>query len=206
MMKDRSAEIWKILRELAISQRKTDAAIDRLQESQKKTDEQLKKTDEQLKKTDEQIKNLGREIGSLTDGWGRFVEGLVEPSVPVVLSRFGIRIRNIYQRARSRIDGREMEIDLLCLGRRYRYRVLVAVEVKSSLTVRDVRDHLKRLDQFFDFFSDYKGWDLIGVVAGIRVSRQAIALAEKEGLYILSPSGETMVVLNREGFQPRIWH
>ena len=205
MMKDGFEEIREMLRELAISQRKTDEQlrktsieIDRLQESQKKTDEQLRRTDTEIDK-------LRKQIGEFTDGWGKFVEGLVEPSVPVVLSQFGFRIKSTYQRSRSRIDGREMELDLLCVGRRGRRRVVIAVEVKSSVGVRDIRRYVEQLDQFFQFFSEYQGWDLIGMVAGVRWSKPALILAEREGLYILAPSGDTMVLLNRPGFNPRIW-
>ena len=219
MMKDGFEEIWEILREIAIRQKRTEAAIDRLERSQQKTDEQLKKTsigidrlqesqkktDEQLRRTDAEIDKLRKQMGEFTDGWGRFVEGLVEPSVPKVLAQVGFKIIGIDQRPLRRIDGREMEVDLLCIGRRGRRRVVIAVEVKSSFGVRDVRRYLKQLDQFFEFFIDYRGWDLVGMVAGVRWSKPALVLAEREGLYILAPSGETMVLRNRPGFNPRIW-
>ncbi len=158
--------------------------IGELSESQKKTDEQ---------------------IGRLTDGWGKFVEGLVTTSVPKLMAEFGIEILGTYQRARKRLNGREMEIDVLCVGRRKKKRVVIAAEVKSELNVWDVKRYLNSLDQFFLFFDEYRGRDLIGAVCGIRLSRGIQEFAEKQGLYVLAPSGETMIILNKPGFKPRIW-
>jgi hypothetical protein len=184
-------EIWKLLRELIISQ--------------KKTDEQLKKTDEQIRETEALVNRTNKQVGDLTDGWGKFVEGLVTPSVPKLFSDFGIKILGTYQRAKKRFNGRELEIDVLCVGRRGRKRVAIAAEIKSELNVYDIKRYLKELDQFFLFFDEYQGMDLIGVVSGIRLSKGVKDFAEKQGLYILAPSGETMVILNQKDFKPRIW-
>jgi len=150
-------------------------------------------TDVLLKRIDEQIKKLG-----LFTEWDRLINKVRESLFyNNVLSLFGIEITGVCEP--------KFEVDLICVGRKGRQRIVAAVEVKSSFGVRDVKKYIKQLDQFFEFFINYHGWDLIGVVAGVRWSRQAIALAEKEGLYILAPSGETMVALNRKGFKPRIW-
>ncbi|MEW6686528.1 MAG: DUF3782 domain-containing protein [Candidatus Edwardsbacteria bacterium] len=212
-------EIRQILKEIAISQKRRDVEIDELRESQKRTDEQLKKTDEQLKKTDEQLnktdaeidkliesqKKTDKQVGNLTDGWGKFVEGLVEPSVFQLFTQFDIDISRTYQRVRTRLNGRELEIDILCEGKKKGKEVVLAVEVKSSLGIRDIKNYLKRLDEFFEFFPKYRGESLIGIVSGIRLSKGAVEFAESKGLYILAPSGETMVILNKKGFKPRIW-
>ncbi len=74
--------------------------IKELRESQKKTDEQLKKM-----------------IGELTDGWRKFVEGLVEPSVREVFKEVGIEVRETFQRPTASINGRNLEIDIVGIGR-----------------------------------------------------------------------------------------
>ena len=74
--------------------------IKELRESQKKTDEQLKKM-----------------IGELTDGWRKFVEGLVEPSVREVFKEVGIEVRETFQRPTASINERNLEIDIVGIGR-----------------------------------------------------------------------------------------
>lgn len=186
--------------------------IKELRESQKKTDEQMKKTDEQIKKTDTEIdkllegqKKTDKQIGNLTDGWGKFVEGLVAPSLPKLFKKFGLKIRGIDQRALRRLNGRELEIDILCVGEKDGSEVVIAAEVKSNLEISDVEDYLNNLSNFFKFFKEYRGRDLIGMVSGIRLSKGVKDFAERHGLYVLAPSGETMIILNKKGFKPRIW-
>lgn len=192
-------EIRKLLRDLVISQKKTDKRIDKLQASQLKTDEQLKKTDEQ-------IRNLGIEVGNLTDGWGKFVEGLVAPSVPELFKELNINITGINERALRRLNGREMEIDLLCIGKWRKRNVILPIEVKSSLGIRTVKEYIEDLKHFTQFFNEYQGNTIIGVIAGIRVPSEVVRFAEKQGLYVLAPSGEMMQILNSKKFKPKIWH
>ncbi len=177
-------EIWKLLKELIISQKKTDAAINKLRESQKKTDKQ---------------------VGDLTDGWGKFVEGLVAPSIPVIFKKFGIKINDIAQRRKRYHNGKVMEIDILALGRKENREVIFVVEVKSSLESKDIDEFIKELSDFSKFFTEYSGREIYGVVAGVRFGDGAERYAEQKGLYVLAPSGETMKVLNKKNFRPRIW-
>ena len=102
------------LREMRMIIKDVILGIKELQESQKKTDEQLKKTDKQLKETDKQLKKM---IGELTDGWGKFVEGLVEPSVREVFKEVGIEVRETFQRPTASINERNLEIDIVGIGR-----------------------------------------------------------------------------------------
>lgn len=178
-------EIKEIFNKVAIDLDKVAIEIAELKESQKKTDKQ---------------------IGNLTDGWGKFVEGLVAPSVPKIFSKLGIKVFGIDQRALRRFNGKEMEIDVLCLGKQKTKEVVIAAEVKSVLGIEDVKYYINSLGNFFKFFTEYKGSELIGVVSGIKMEKGVAQFAEKQGLYVLAPSGETMVMLNKKGFKPHIWH
>ncbi len=204
-LKERQKKTDSEIDKLRESQKKTDSEIDKLRESQKKTDEQLKKTDEQIRETERLVNRTNRQIGELTDGWGKFVEGLVAPSVPRLFSQLGIKIYKTYPRALSRLNGRELEIDVLCIGKVKKKNIAIATEVKSALGLSDVKSYLKALDNFFKFFDEYRGYELIGAVSGIRVEKGAVEFAEKSGLYVLVPSGETMVIANKKTFRPRIW-
>jgi len=176
-----------------------------LHESQRKTDEQLKRTDEQLKRTDEEIKFLTRKtdeeirkteamVGKLTDGWGKFVEGLVEPSLPVVFEKFGLRIEGISQRVTRHKDGETMEIDLLGVGSQNGSPVVLVVEAKSQIGIRDVKDYEERYRRFEEFFKEYGSYKKVGVVCGVRLTEGIVRYASKKGFYVLGASGDMMVL------------
>ncbi len=196
-------EIIQGLKEVRANQRKTDEQLKRTDEHLKKTDEQLKKTNEQLKRTDEHLKKM---IGELTDGWGKFVEGLVEPSVRNVFRDVGITVRETFQRATSSINGKHLEIDILGVGKDRKGRDIVLVtEVKSSLTRREIDRTIKILEVFTEFFPEYRGKKIVGVIAGVRRVKGVEEYAIRKGLYILTPSGNVMELRNPRNFKPRYW-
>jgi hypothetical protein len=203
-------EIKKASKELAESQKKTEKEITELTESQKKTNEEITKLTE---KTDKEIADLGKEVnkvnkmvGKLTNGWGKFVEGLVTPSIPVIFKKLGVDIFSLSQRTKRYKDGKELKIDILCLGKGKDGKdVVIVSEVKSELSSQDINEFLKDLSEFKNFFSEYKDRKVIGVVAGMRCDGGVERYAERAGLYILVPSGEVMKLLNKEDFEPRVW-
>ncbi len=65
-------------------------------------------------------------------------------------------------------------------------------EVKSTLTVDDVREHVQRVGQFKQFFPQYRDKIVMGAVAGIVSEEGVEVFAREEGLFVLVQSGETM--------------
>ena len=79
------------------------------------------------------------------------------------------------------------------------------IEVKSTLGVEDVKEHLHRLEQFRTFFPQYADKQLIGAVAGMVIAKGADRFAYQQGLFVIAQTGETIRLLNDEQFQPKRW-
>jgi hypothetical protein len=191
--------------EIRDAQKKTDEEINRLVEDQKKTDLQLKKTDEEQRKTDEQLKKLGKHIGDLTNGWGKFVLGLSEPSVIASLKDIGFELLATASPYRYRKNGNEYEIDIFCEGRDNGKPTVIAIEVKSSLNQQKLKEFIEKLKEFREFFPRYEKSKLIAGIAGIRFASGVKEKAEKEGLYLFSVKEDLMKNINSHGFKPKIW-
>ncbi|MDI6794464.1 MAG: hypothetical protein QME81_16625 [bacterium] len=218
MAKDKFDEIREILAEVtqrlnnvareqelfAGEMRQLRASQEEFQASQKKTDEQQKKTDEQIKKTEKGIDRLSREIGG---GLGRAAEGLTAPCVPKLFSKLGIRVETVHQRVKALHNGQvKAEIDLLCPARKNGSSLILVGEVKAHLTNEDVKDFLdESLSSFKENFAEYKDMDVIAFVSGLNVEENAVRLAQKKGLYVLIPFGETMRIANLPDFEPKVW-
>jgi hypothetical protein len=71
--------------------------------------------------------------------------------------------------------------------------------------VEDVKEFVQDLGQFRDFFPEYAQMAIYGAVAGIGIEAGADRYAYRQGLFVLAQSGDTVVVLNDEQFQPRVW-
>jgi len=119
------------------------------------TDRKFQETDEKFKETD---KRIDKAVGSLTSKWGRFVEGMVAPAVERLLGERGIEVDRVYQRVRARREGGAMEIDVLAVDGEY----AALVEVKSTLSLDDVNEHLENLGRFRDFFPEYADRKIVG--------------------------------------------
>jgi len=188
--------------------KETDAKLQKLfaeaAERSKETDRQFKETDARLdrlfKETDRQLKETGKKIDNLTGKWGKFVEGFVVPAAEWLFEDWGIEIHEVYQRVRKRQNNRGMEIDILAINSEY----AVLIEVKSTLGVGDIEEHIERMGKFREFFPQYGNRKIVGAVAGISIEDGADRFAYKNGLFVIAQSGESVKVLNDRDFQPRM--
>ncbi|MDI6736480.1 MAG: hypothetical protein QME42_09885 [bacterium] len=191
-------------KELQASQKKTDEQLKATDEQQKKTDELQKKTEKELKET---FKQLAKELGGIGGGLGRAAEGLTAPSVPKVFKKLGIRVDAVYQRVKALHDGQvKSEIDLLCPARRNGSALILVGEVKAHLTNENIQDFFdESLISFKENFTEYKDRDVVAFVSGLNVQENVIKFAQKKGLYVLIPFGETMRLANSKDFEPKVW-
>jgi len=173
---------------------KQEIAVQEIWELFRETDRMLKELAKGLEKTHEQV-------GDLTDSWGKFIESMVEPAVIRLFAERYIALEVTTLRSKRHRDGRDVEIDILGVNREY----VVAVEVKTTLRVDDVEDHVKRLEEFKTFFPEYRERKVVGAVAGMRLQEGVEKYAERQGLYVLAQSGETVQMLNDEAFEARVW-
>ncbi|MBF0416553.1 MAG: hypothetical protein HQL79_12395 [Magnetococcales bacterium] len=82
---------------------------------------------------------------------------------------------------------------------------VVLVEVKSTLTVADVRQFKKTIASFKEFRPLYKNFRVMGAVAGIVIEEQADDYARNQGLFVIAQSGDNVVLANEDAFKPRAW-
>jgi len=183
--------------------------IRELHESHRKTDEEIKslarKTDEQLRKTDREIEKVNKLVAGVTDGWGRLTESLAIASVGEAFRQVGLEVVETSPRVWRRRDGEEMDLDLLATAKKGRKYITLMVESKSTLRVKDVDALIGEIERFFKFFPEYRRRELIGAICYMSADKGVRVYAERKGFYLLSFSGEVMVLKNTEGFHPRLW-
>jgi len=161
----------------------------------------FKETDKKFKETDKKIATVTEQVAGLSGKWGRFVEGLLAPAVLKLFRERGIAVDRVSQRVIAQKNGKHMEIDILALNAEY----AVLIEVKSTLGVDDVDEHLARLADFKSFYPEYKDRKIVGAVAGIDIEEGVDRYAYKQGLFVIGQSGEMVRILNDKKFQPRYW-
>ncbi|HIJ83083.1 MAG TPA: DUF3782 domain-containing protein [Magnetococcales bacterium] len=200
-------DVWKMFQEMVRENRERSAETDRkIQEvsaQMRETDRKFQETDRKFQETDRKIKEVSQQVGNLGSRWGEFVEGIVAPACETLFAERGIPVHRVSPRvkARSLDDSRRMEIDLLVNNT----DCVVLVEVKSRLTAEDVRDHLKRVREFKEFYEGEGGARVMGAVAGILIDKDVDKFAMNEGLFVIVQSGDSVKLANDGKFVPRTW-
>ena len=168
----------------------------------KEFDENLKRSQKESEKS---RKDFNKRLGEVTGVWGKFVAEMVKPRIIKMFKDKGILIKTALQNVVGLIgDKKYYEIDLLLINS----QIAVAVEIKSSLSVDDVKEHLERLERIQRVQPEkinMGGTTLYGAVAGIIVENDADKFAYKHGLFVLRQKGSIVQIMNDKAFVPKEW-
>jgi hypothetical protein len=161
---------------------------------------------QEVAKASEEIRKLKTEVSRLTGSWGEFVEGMIEPSAIKFMEEKGFKVIGIYPEAKVSRDGENAEYDLYLVceksnntknkvnNNRKKEKVILLVSAKTKVSSRDVDELLEDMRKFFFFLEQYKGFKLIGAIAGIRFGKGADLYALRSGLITMKPAGEVMEI------------
>jgi hypothetical protein len=180
------------------------AALMELRKSQQETDRQMKETDRKMQETDRKLKETGRIVGELGNKFGELSEYLI---VPNMVEKFNA-LNYAFTKAGRNIEFRDSagkpltEVDVLLENG----DSVMIVEVKSDLTVSDVKGHVERMEKlrrYADAHNDNR--KLQGAVAGVIIAGQVKTFAFNTGFYVIEQSGDTVKIEAPPGFKPRTW-
>jgi predicted nuclease with TOPRIM domain len=161
--------------------------------------ERVDKTSEEVAKTSEEIRKLKTEISRLTGSWGEFVEGMIEPSSIKFMEEKGFKVLQVHPEAKVSRNGMNAEYDLYLVCEKpnknnKKEKVILLVSAKTKASSKDVDELLEDMKNFFFFLEEYKGYKLMGAIAGIRFGRGADIYALRSGLIVMKPAGEVMKI------------
>jgi hypothetical protein len=179
-------------------QRTSQQAFEQYRQTSKREMTKLRETVEQ---TSKQIAQTNKQVGGLTSRWGEFVENLIKPAAARLFQEKGIDVHLTSLRVTGQDDKGSIEIDILVENT----TEVVAIEVKSHLEIRDVKRFLQTLERFKKVFPKHKSDKLYGAVAGIKIDERANEYAIQEGLFLIQPAGDSVIIANSHNFEPKIW-
>lgn len=194
----RSQETDRLFQEAALRSQETDRQFQETALHFRETEQLIEQVVQENRRVNQK---LSEQLGALGGKWGLFVENMVAPACETLFVKRGIPVHQVSQRVKKRYNGETMEIDVLVLNQNH----ALIVEVKSSLGVQDVKDFVVDLGRFREFFPEYANRQIYGAVAGIAIESEADRYAYRQGLFVLTQSGETMIILNNDQFRPRAW-
>lgn len=167
-------------------------AILELREAQAQTDEQMKKTDEQMKKTDKLVKALSQNISGVNKSIGLETEEFFYSSLKKNPTIANINFDYMYPNSKRAFKGEMQEIDILLENG----NSVAVVEVKNRVTQNSI-EQLDKIIERFDYFHPlYRGYKVVGALAGKIFPEHLQAQALKKGYSVLTQQGEHIEQIN----------
>ena len=163
--------------------------------------ENEKRAKESEKRAKENEKQINKMRGVWSNAWGDFVESLVRGRFVELIQEWIPSVNQMMKNIEcKKRDGRHCEIDIIAVNN----DSLVATEVKSTLSVKDVQEFLEKLKYFTMFFPQFKNYKIYGAVAYLKTTQNAEKFAMKQGLFVIHATGDSGEILNEKGvFKPQ---
>ena len=162
-----------------------------------------KETDRQMKKTDEKIQAFTKHFGEINNRFGDIVEYMIAPNLQNKFKELGL----VFPKAnnKTKVDDDENDIHFEVDVMLENGDKAMLVEVKSTLTIEKVKEHIKRLGKMRKY-ADLRGdkRSFLGAVAGVVMTANVKKYALSQGLFVIAPSGETFNITSPQG-QPKEW-
>jgi len=169
---------------IAKSREETDAAIGSLVE-------QGRKMDAAVEKMAARVDSLSRNLGHVGQDLGELMEFIVIPKIRLAMNATGKHSFDSMQTDRTYRTIDELgekkpftEVDVLLYGA----DEVMAVETKSQLAIRDVKDHMERLEKLrrHEDLVGVKDKKLVGAVVGAIVDKDVKKFALEKGLCVVT--------------------
>ena len=159
----------------------------------------FQETDKKFEKTERLVRDLSKNIGGLGNNVGQATEEYFLAALEKMEELAGVKIEYV-GRLKKRKKNLQGEYDAVVFGK----DTLIVVEIKHRLDGNNVSDfYTNSLPAFRKLFPEYADRKILGAVAGMIVEKAAMKLANNKGLLVLTPSGQTISVLNPKGFRPK---
>jgi len=155
--------------------------------------------DRRMKATDKKISALGSRIGEI-------VENMLGGRILDKFQALGYEVDDYTRNHSFRLSklGIKGEIDLIL----HNGDISILIEVKTTLDVADVRQHIERIDKYRTYANARWGdtTRYIGAVAGAVVEDKVVDFAHENGLYTIVQSGEGVEIVEvPKDFKARVW-
>jgi len=143
-------------------------------------------------------KRMNKAWGDLANKMGTVAEDIVAPNIPrLAREEFEVTGETDLVAGPTRVsrrgEPRRRQYDVVCAGDR---KVFV-VEVKNTPDREKILEFVVKLNEFDDFFPEYKGWEKHGMFASWSLPEELQGFIAQQGLYGLAMGEETMDIVVR---------
>lgn len=157
--------------------------------------------EEEMRAFEDEMRQSKREMdkkwGELTNKMGTIVEDILAPNVRR-LAREHFRLEPIEDYTIRRVrrcpgqPRRQTEYDVLVVSP----SAIILGEARSTPRIQDAEVVAEKLRSYFEFFPEYGGRRLIGILGSWAMPEEVVAALTERGIYAMPMGEETMEVAN----------
>jgi len=169
------------------------------QETERLMKEQSREADKRFQKTERIVRDVSKNLGGLNNTVGEVAEEYFRGAFSKLGELSGVKVKAVdsLQRTIGKVTG---QFDIVVFGN----TANILVEVKHKLREQDVIRFSKRIFPAFKrLYPEHCKVKLFGAVAGMTIDDDALTQALDLGLLVFTQSGQKIVQLNPDGFQPK---
>jgi hypothetical protein len=175
-------ELKEIVRELGLSQQRTDAKFQEMAEAQRQMAEEIKKLTQAQLRTEIAIQSMRQEIGGMANSFGYMLENEAYRHLPKFLAdkhKINVSSKMIRQQV-----GDE-EINVLAEGRRGKTPVLIVGEAKSRLAAQDLGQLKKKVKEVKKHYPAATGREIVPVMVVHFAREKELEKAARQGVIVV---------------------
>jgi hypothetical protein len=197
-------KVWAAIQATNAQMKETDRRMKELTKELKEENAQgFKKLQEAHKETEKALKETQRIVGDLGNKFGDLAEQTLVPDLVNQFEKIGLAFEKLSRNIewKHKESGFLMELDALLENG----RAAMVVEVKSKLKMEDIEKQIRRMGEtrrFADLCGDRRRFYC--AMAALSATRRAVDYALSNGLYLIMPSGEDVIV-TKPTSKPRVW-
>jgi hypothetical protein len=200
-------DVWQLFSETDRRIQAMSQETDRkFQETDRKFQEISREIREISEKTDLKIKKVSTDLGKLGNRLGDYIEEMLRPAAVQLFQQRGINVHEVHQNIEAqRVNARGIEegikIDLLVVNS----TDVIVIECKSNFGLAEVNEHLARLEKVKRLLPTYADKKVMGAISGMVLPDQVARYAYKKGLFVITQTGEQLIIRNDAKFKANIW-
>jgi chromosome segregation ATPase len=196
----------KLIKEVSEAMKETDKLVKEIGEQIKENGKLIKEVSEAIKGTDKKVKETTEQLGKFGNRFGEMEEHLVAPRITEKFNDFGYHFSEVGRNIKLYDENRQRltEIDIFLEDDDF----ILCVEVKVKPDEFDVKKHINQIEIAHDYFKTRRPKEkkVIGAIAGTVFNEKLKNTIIENGMYAITPTGDTFKIGVPEGFQPKFFY
>ena len=184
-------DVLRSLHELSEAQKETNKQLQETNKQLQETEKQMKETDKLSQKTDIKLNKLSEMVGGITKNLGKSAEELFFNSFKKTMSLGNMNFHSIDRNLYRYANGIQDEFDIILTNDDF----ILIIETKHRFHPNDVKNVLKKIDNFKKLFPKYHDFKIFGAVAGLSMPQKTIELAKNYHFFVITQDGNDLKLL-----------